>query len=274
MVNLTISSPPEELSKYIRKILFIKSNGNSEHLQKVISNPFVYLSFIPNNPPLPIVGNQNLPIDQNIYFTGPILKEDVVLKYCGKIEHLFYEFSALGFYSLFHTSPSRFTNKLLPFSKIVETKNYETLQSKLSDAKNISQQKNLIEEYLLELSKNSLPVFDYIEVALEIIEEHNGYIPVNRIIEQVNISERQLRRKFKQIIGLSPKTYCNVLSSHYIITCMQTKDYKSIQELALSSEYYDVAHFCNRFKKIMGVKPTEFINSNIVDFSKRIYRVG
>lgn len=273
MVNLTISSPLMELSKYIRKILYVKSNGNSEHLQKVISNPFVYLSFIPNNPPLPIVGNQHLPIDQNIYFTGPILKKDVILKYNGKIDHLFYEFSALGFYSLFHTSPSGFINNLLPFNKTVAPSIYETLQSKLSEANNISQQKIIIENLLLDLSKNSLPVYEYIKVALNIIEKHNGYIPVNQIVEQVNISERQLRRKFKEITGLSTKTYCEVLSSHYIITCMQKNDYKSIQELALSSKYYDLAHFCNRFKKTIGFNPTDFINSDIVDFSKRIYTI-
>lgn len=52
---------------------------------------------------------------------------------------------------------------------------------------------------------------------------------------------------------------------------MQKKDYKSIQDLAYRSNFYDMAHFCNRFKKIMGFKPTEFIDSELVNISKNLY---
>jgi len=273
MINLTLSTPPKELSKHIRKIFYIESRGETKHLQKVIPNPFPNFSFFPKLVPIPNVNNKIEPIVKKLNFSGPIIDKDVVLEYFGKIDHLVYEFTASGFYSLFHRSPSKIIDELSPFGNIISSKICRRLEKELSVVNEISQQKKIIEEFLIERSKLSLPVCKYVAKALEIANNHKGYISVNSLADQVNIGPRQLRRKFKEIVGLSPKTYCEVLQVHYIITFIQMKDYKSIQDIANNSDFFDLAHFCRTFKKIMHFQPTEFINSKIVDFSKSIYTI-
>lgn len=270
MINLTLCVPPKELSRYIRKIFFIESRDSTKHLQKVIPNPFPNFSFFSELVPIPNVNNKIEPIIQKLNFSGAIVNKDVVLEYYGKIDHLVYEFTASGFYSLFHTSPSKIIDQLIPFSNIISNEICGRLEHELTTVKEISQQKKIIEEFLIERSKFSLPVCKFVEKALEIANKHKGYISVNSLADQVNISPRQLRRKFKEIVGLSPKTYSEILQTHYIITYIQMKDYKSIQDIANNSDFFDLAHFCHTFKKIMRYQPTEFINSEIVDFSKSI----
>lgn len=271
MINLIISKPSPKLAKFVRRIFFVKLNEKQKHRQKVISNPFVYLSFVPNKPPIAIVGKKKDPILHKLYFTGPIKSEEVILEYSGKIEHLFFEFTPAGFYSLFHTSPKLFIDQLLPLNGVISVPEYNELLNKVALVNKIESKQKVIEEFLLGRAKNSHLIPNYISDALDIIEENNGYIPVERIVKKLKISDRQFRRKFNQVIGLSPKVYCEILNAHFIITNMQQKNYKSIQDLANNSHYYDLAHFCNRFKKIMGFKPTEFMNSNMLDFSKSMY---
>jgi len=270
MINLTLCVPPKELSRYIRKIFFIESRDSTKHFQKVIPNPFPNFSFFSDLVPIPNVNNKIEPIIQKLNFSGPIVYKDIVLEYFGKIDHLVYEFTASGFYSLFHISPSNIIDDLIPFSNIISNEIRGRLEHELTTVKEISQQKKIIEEFLIERSKHSLPVCKYIEKALEIAEKHQGYISVNSLAKQVNISARQLRRKFKEIVGLSPKMYCEILNVHYSITYMQTKNFSSIQDISNSTDFFDLAHFCHTFKKIMKSKPTEFINSEIDDFSKSI----
>ena len=121
--------------------------------------------------------------------------------------------------------------------------------------------------------KNALPIPHYAQNALEIFENHKGYLPIRHVLENINIGDRQFRRKFKEITGLNPKTYGELLNAHFIINYIQNKDYKSIEDLAYNSDFYDVAHFCHRFKQITGFKPTAFINDSETDFAKLVYSV-
>lgn len=273
MINLNIIEPPEELHPFVRKFFLIQSRGKTKHLQKNVANPFTHLSFIPSKPPNPIIDDKILPIVDKLFLIGPITTEKVFIEYSGKIDQLALEFTSTGFYSLFHVSPASFTNNILPIKEVLSKNGYQNFVNDLNEKRNNSHYQKVIENFLIEKSKNSLPINDYVERALELIEYHHGYIPITSLAEELDISERQLRRKFKEVVGIPPKTYCKILNSHYIISCIKEKDYKSIQDLAHRSNFYDVAHFCNRFKKIMGFSPTEFINSDLVDISKKLYNL-
>lgn len=271
MVKITYKYLPEALTPYIRKVFLIEMKGGKKHRQKVTASPFTYFSFVPGKTPEPYVDNVFEPISQKLYFTGPYLDKEIYLDYSGRINHLCYELSAVGMYSLFHISPVQLIDKLINLKDLVPIKNYILLENELMKIKSIEKQKEIIDSFLIRTIESARHVDDYIFEALKIIEQHKGYIPVNKVVENVNIGERQFRRKFKEVVGLKPKTYCEVLNAHYIITFINQKNYKSIQDLAYNSDFYDLAHFCHRFKKLTGLKPTEFINSKETDFAKKIY---
>ena len=130
------------------------------------------------------------------------------------------------------------------------------------ESDNIAQQIRLLEEFLLEKLYIALTFSDYIEKALQIIGEHNGSIHIIDLIKEVGISERQFDRKFREVVGTSPKCYSKILQLHYVINLMQSKNYASIQDIAYRAEFYDLAHFAHRFKEITGFTPIEFIKSD------------
>jgi len=136
------------------------------------------------------------------------------------------------------------------------------LEQELLESDNIEQQIKLLEEFFFELLHIALPFSDYIEKALQIIEEHNGSIHINDLIKEVGISERQFNRKFREVVGITPKCYSKILQLHYVINLMHSKNYASVQELAYQAEFYDLAHFTHRFKELTGFTPNEFIKSD------------
>ncbi|MEL1255377.1 AraC family transcriptional regulator [Flavobacterium sp. DGU38] len=91
----------------------------------------------------------------------------------------------------------------------------------------------------------------------ELIFAADGEINIKELSEKVSWSERQINRYFNQQLGISLKTYCNILrfqaSLHHI------KDGKLSPQL----NFTDQSHFIKEIKKLSGVSPKElFKNQN------------
>ena len=54
-----------------------------------------------------------------------------------------------------------------------------------------------------------------IEYAVTMIQRNNGQLSVRQIAEEVYLCERHFERKFKSAVGLSPKTFSNVMRFNY-----------------------------------------------------------
>ncbi|VAX16613.1 hypothetical protein MNBD_IGNAVI01-349, partial [hydrothermal vent metagenome] len=120
----------------------------------------------------------------------------------------------------------------------------------------------VLEKFLIELSYRALPFSDYVEEALQLINDHHGSISISNVIKKVRVSERQFSRQFSKIVGISPKHYSKIVQLHYIINLMNQKKYTSLQDIAHSAEFYDLSHFIHMFKELTGFSPIEFIKSD------------
>ncbi len=261
MIDITYNKPSQKLSKYVRKISVFKSNGAIEYRHKLTPSAFSYLSYNHKDIPVSVLRNNKIQSNQRLQIAGPKIHEDIYVEYNGKLCQILVEFTASGFYYLFHISPSKLIDKLSDLSNLIPNKINKHLEQTLSKTDNIEQQIKLLEEFLFEKLHNALPFIDYIEKGLEVIEEHHGSIHIGDLIKELGISERQFNRKFREIVGVSPKYYSKILQLHYVINLMHSKNYASVQEIAYQAEFYDLAHFAHRFKDLTGFTPNEFIKS-------------
>lgn len=262
MITITHKNPGSQLSKYVRKISTFESKRDLDYKHKLTPSAFTYLSYNHNHIPVSIFNNKRLRPNNRLQIAGPKINDDIFVEYNGKLFQILVEFTASGFYYLFHHSPWRIKNNLSNLSDYISTERSILLEQDLCDSKNSTHQVKLLEEFLIERLPVALPFVDYIENALNLIEQHNGSIQIHELIKEVGISERQFNRKFREIVGLSPKAYSKILQLHYVIRLMQSKEYSSIQDLAYRAEYYDLAHFAHRFKELTGFSPNAFINSD------------
>jgi len=261
-INITHYKPHLLLEKYIRKISIFESKDEINYRQKLTPSSFTYLSYNQEDIPATIYGEKKVKPINRLVIAGPKYNEDVFVEYNGRLKQILFEFSASGFYYLFHSSPSKLVNKLTKLSDFIPEEIFSSLENELSNPATTEKCINILEEFLKEKTYIAQPFVDYIEKALQCIEEQHGHVNVINLAEEVGIGKRQFNRKFQEVVGLPPKTYSKIIQLHYIIKLMHAKKYTSMQDLSYQTEFYDHSHFTNRFKELTGFSPNEFIKSN------------
>lgn len=134
--------------------------------------------------------------------------------------------------------------------------------SQLEQSEDPKTRVKLLEDFLIDIDSQVLLPVDYIEKAIFLIDESFGNISVNSLCKKVGKSERQFNRKFSEIVGISPIQFIKIRQLHFIINLIHLKQYQSIKELAWDTGFYDPAHFNNSFKKLTGMSPGAFIESD------------
>lgn len=138
------------------------------------------------------------------------------------------------------------------------------ITQKISQAKNLKTRITLVENFLLRLLKavpekkkfNPMPM----RFAIECLNQMGGYGKIDSIANSMNISRRELERKFEKNIGLTPKQMARIFHFQSIF---QLKDkVNSLTELAHAAGYYDQSHFIHSFKEIAGINPQTFFKQD------------
>lgn len=246
----------------VQKITVFKTPKKFVFQQKITPSPFTCISYNHFDIPDFKVNNATVQTKSKIQITGPKTNDDIYALHNGKLFQVLIELQPTYFYYLFNKSPQSFENKITPIDQLVNPIKVNKLTYSLSENNYYLSHIRKLCQFLFELNNPAHLRIEYIENAIDIIENKNGNVTVNLICEQINKSERQFNRKFTEIIGIPPLQYIKIRQLHYIINLIQLQQHNSIKELAYDTGFYDPAHFNNSFKKLTGMAPGEFIVSD------------
>ncbi|MBD0258116.1 MAG: helix-turn-helix transcriptional regulator [Cytophagales bacterium] len=73
------------------------------------------------------------------------------------------------------------------------------------------------------------------------------------------LSERQLERKFKSVVGIPHSTYLRIVRFEKAFQRLQTTPFEKIQDIAYGLNYSDHSHFTREFKQFSGYTPKAFL---------------
>ncbi|SFZ93414.1 AraC-type DNA-binding protein [Flaviramulus basaltis] len=249
---------PQELQPYIVAVIQGESKSVITTTYPVHPNGFPLLINIYRDIPLLHINNQIIKPDSRLNVAGQVYNTDIQIKIDG-------EFGQIGFilypsapYYLFHKNGDYFLNQWRSFNK-VSPNNTQNLYKNLTKCKLPINRVSFMLEFLKDLSANSLPKIEWLEEALIHIYQLNGIIAQETLAEKLGISLRHFRRKFKEVIGVSPKYFCKVIQLNTVFEMLNSSDTEKLHHLALDCGYYDQAHFINDFKKLIGDSPRSFL---------------
>ncbi|MDI3324090.1 helix-turn-helix domain-containing protein [Pontibacterium granulatum] len=132
---------------------------------------------------------------------------------------------------------------------------YDTLASNASTAARVTQ----LDSWLMHLLERSVGVSSELHKALDWLDNQTLQ-PITSLSEQINLSQRQLERLFKQWVGISPKHYSRLLRvNHARSTLRDASGTLSLTEAALNAGYFDQAHFNREFKQVVGLTPGQYL---------------
>jgi AraC-like DNA-binding protein len=78
---------------------------------------------------------------------------------------------------------------------------------------------------------------------------------VNAVAVDLGVSERHLRRVFRETVGVSPKAFAKLARFHHALRAAGEAGHASWASIAVAAGYYDQAHLIAEFRAIAGVTP-------------------
>jgi len=155
------------------------------------------------------------------------------------------------------TNPSKFQTR-----NMCEAKDFphltENLPEKLEACQDFAEAVSVYENRLRELNLQPEDSDEKIAEAIEIIEENNGEIKIAALADAVNLSARQLERRFKNSSGLTPKQYARARRLRATAVSLLENENLNWARRAAEMGFTDQSHLTREFVSVTGRSPNSF----------------
>jgi AraC-like DNA-binding protein len=139
----------------------------------------------------------------------------------------------------------------------------DELAERLYDAPDWPTRLTLLEAFITRRVEEAPPVPRAVEWAWQRLLSTGGAVPVAELAEELGWSRRHLAARFREHIGLPPKSLARVL--RFERAAERLRAGAALADAALDSGYYDQAHFNRDFRAFAGVTPTEYRVASVQD---------
>ena len=129
------------------------------------------------------------------------------------------------------------------------------LEEQLCEAGNDAKRIKLVENFLLLHITHTEPD-PLVLSAITLIIQSRGDIRIRELMEKLNISQSPLEKRFRKVVGASPKKFATIVRARNVLVAMENGKHDYAEYL---SAFYDQAHFIKSFKKFAGVTPEQYL---------------
>ena len=171
-------------------------------------------------------------------------------------------FKPAGLASLFHLPVYEFTEERMDLRKHTDPLLVTHIEEQLKALTDASDKAKLLEQFVLELCNNTIPVPDDIDIAANRIVELNGMLYVHDLLKDIYMSRRSFERKFFKKVGLSPKYYARIRRFSFLMNSIAGKKEADWVQLFSDCAYYDQSHFIKDFIAFTGRTPQQYLEAN------------
>ncbi len=86
-------------------------------------------------------------------------------------------------------------------------------------------------------------------------------VSIAALADEVNLSDRQFGRLFRQLVGLTPKQYSRIARLNRLLHATKQHGYGlSLEQLAIRHSYHDPSHLVREFQALVGMSPVEYFS--------------
>lgn len=114
----------------------------------------------------------------------------------------------------------------------------------------------ILSEYLLDKARRVHMAADpLVSFSIHRIRACRGQNNISALAAAGGVSERQLERRFKMAVGVTPKFYTRMVRFRSAMQLIQQKKYMKLSDVAFELEYADQAHFIRDIRDFSGYTP-------------------
>lgn len=165
-------------------------------------------------------------------------------------------------FKLFNIAAFEINDKTIPVDELTGQSGrvlVERIQEQFENDKAI----HLIEDFLLALQIQKTHYDKIVLASLRHIYAQKGMSSLTKMLKDIPVTERQLERKFREHIGLTPKKFADIVRFRHLLHGLKQKNQSTnISVISYDCGYYDQSHLNNTFKKFTGLTPLQYQSNN------------
>ncbi|MFD2963664.1 MULTISPECIES: helix-turn-helix domain-containing protein [Olivibacter] len=135
------------------------------------------------------------------------------------------------------------------------------LEDRIMACRNTEERVGTMTSFLAKKLKDDVKFNKDMIATVNFITHHNGNVDMLGLANQNFLSQRQFERKFKSLIGFSPKMFSRIVRFEACLSNTVSKS-QSLVQLSLDSGYYDQPHMIRDFKEFSGKHPRRYLIEN------------
>jgi AraC-like DNA-binding protein len=253
--------PRNALRPYIRRILVADEAAPIDVTVKPAPTGFNYFGWVFSGAVQVNVDGQTFPFSQNcLHVAGQIQFQDISVRYSGLFGHIIAEFEVAGFYRLIPMSGADIHGQAYPLTPGVHT--WADVFDSQSPCDGIQQRVARFQDFLCDLIPHARTAPDFISQAARLIEDAGGLIPIARVAQSLDVSERGLSRHFKEVVGVPPKYFARIVQLNHAMTAFAQGNQAYLAALANDLGYYDQSHFNKSMQRFLHSSPQKFLDGD------------
>lgn len=244
--------PGDRVSEFVQSILVI------ENFQ--VTNPFVLPLYANGSPTLlfqttkgEIKGNSNY----LTLFGQTVFPETLTIK--DHFTLIAYFFKPFSLFSLFGVSAQELTDNPINLNLLEPSKANE-LKEQLLGTSSTNEMLNLIDDYVFSLISSVKSNLKIIQFATNKIAETPQKETLQKVQNELYLTERTFQRMFEKNIGISPTQYRRICQFSAAFAQLQQKEFKNLTDIAFDNGYADQSHYIRTFKEFTNITPKEYFN--------------
>lgn len=148
------------------------------------------------------------------------------------------------------------------------------LREKLQNATDNTERIAFINDFLTCIQQDTLAKNTVVRQGVLQILSQKGTTSISSLTQHLGISRRHFERRFKALVGISPKQYSRIIRFQQVLRYPFEPREMSLANLAFICGYSDQPHFIREFKTFAGFTPrcffseTDEVVENFVHFSE------
>ena len=174
----------------------------------------------------------------------------------GRFRDFVVAFRPTGFHRLFGIPMNQLTDRVVEASQLLGS-GVRQLHECLQSAIGLDDMAQVTEDFLRAWLPRARPFHPIQVAACQVIARH-GRITIDDLARQVDLSGRQLERKFVEEVGVPPKLYCRISRLDYALRLKEATPQRTWTELTYLAGYCDQNHMVKDFKALAGTAPSKF----------------
>ncbi len=136
------------------------------------------------------------------------------------------------------------------------------LREQLCEATDLAQRIQIFEEALRRFFHCFHKPEAWLDEAVRRLYYRNPALGTTHLGDELFVSDRQLQRKIKECVGVTPKTFQRIVRFEGVLKRLMLQEKNDYLALALDNGYYDQAHFIKEFKGFVGETPSVYLKES------------